>query len=168
MPIKGIEYLMEAVDKSKNKNVKLLIVGNNKNEYGQKLMKENNNKNISFIDKVMDVRPYHAVADLFVIPTKTTWEGLPVSPLEAMASQRMVIGSDSPGVRDVLENFKDFLFKPASANSILAMLDRILAMSTQKERNNLALEQRKDVVHRFDFSLCMDKHEILYKKIISK
>ena len=77
VPIKGVEYLINAVNKMSDKCIKLLIVGDNKNEYGQNLIKDNKNSNIYFIDKQIDVRPFHAIADLFVIPTKTSWEGLP-------------------------------------------------------------------------------------------
>ena len=51
VPIKGIEYLMQAVNKINDASIKLLIVGNNKNEYGQALLTENTNPNIIFIDK---------------------------------------------------------------------------------------------------------------------
>ncbi len=49
---------------------------------------------------VDDARPWYAAADLVVLPSR--WEGLPLTMLEALAVGRPVVGSDIPGIADVL------------------------------------------------------------------
>ena len=89
----------------------MLIVGDYNNEYGQDLKSRYENEAIRFLGKKQDVRPYINSADLFVISTKEIGEGLPVAPLEAMAMGKIVIGSDVPGIRDILSDFSEQLFK---------------------------------------------------------
>lgn len=167
VPIKGIEYLIRAVNNVNDSSMKLLIVGNNQNEYGQTLVSENTNPNIYFIDKQMDVRPYHAVADVFVIPTKTSWEGLPVAPLEAMSSQRIVLGSNVEGVKEVLASFPEFMFPAKDADALVEKILEIKQMSS-KDKQNLALKMRNEIVSNFSLEQCVHKHELFYLKILHK
>lgn len=164
VPIKGIEYLVAAVNKLNDPKIKLLIVGNNQNEYGQKLIQENTNPNITFINKVLDVRPYHAVANVFIIPTKTSWEGLPVAPLEAMSSQRIVLGSNVEGVREVLANFKEAMFEPKDIDGICDRIQWVQKM-TEGERKELQLKMRKEIEQNFTLLKCVEMHEQFYLKI---
>ena len=163
VPIKGIEYLIAAVDSIKDKNIKLLIVGNNNNDYGKSLIKQNTNSNIIFIDKQLNVKPYHAVADLFVIPTSTSWEGLPVAPIEAMSSQRIVLGSNVEGVREVLANFNDFMFPAKDVTRICDKIKWIQSLSAN-EKENYELQMRQEVEKHFTLRKCLKLHEEFYLK----
>ncbi len=165
VPIKGIEYLIEAVNLIENETVKLLVVGNHQNEYGKSLIEKNTNKNIYFIDKQVDVRPYHAIADVFVIPTKTSWEGLPVAPLEAMSSKRIVLGSNVEGVREVLANFEEFMFPKKDAVALKEKINWIRNM-TFEERNAKALNMRKEVEDHFHLEKCISSHEKIYLNLL--
>jgi glycosyltransferase involved in cell wall biosynthesis len=165
VPIKGIEYLIDAVNKLNDHHIKLLIVGNHQNEYGLNLITENKNNNIFFVDKQLDVRPYHAIADLFVIPTKTSWEGLPVAPLEAMSSQRIVIGSDTEGVREVLANFKNFMFPAKNVNEISEKIKWIKSLSIN-EKEEIELKMRQEVERNFTLEKCLNSHEQFYLKLL--
>ena len=164
VPIKGVEYLMQAVNKLNDDQIKLLIVGDYQNEYGFNLITKNKNKNIIFVDKQLDVRPYHAVADLFVIPTKTSWEGFPVAPVEAMSSQRIVIGSDVEGVREVLLNFKNFMFPPKNVDKICEKIKWIKSFSTN-EKKQFELKMRQEVENNFSLKKCLCLHEQFYLKL---
>ena len=161
VPIKGIEYLIEAVNSLNDDTIKLLIVGNHKNEYGAELIRKTTNENIYFINKQLDVKPYHAIADVFVIPTKTSWEGLPVAPLEAMSSQRIVTGSNVEGVREVLANFKEFMFPPKDSKAIAKKIKWIMAMPTE-ERVQWGKKMRQEVIQNFTLANCIDEHEEFY------
>jgi glycosyltransferase involved in cell wall biosynthesis len=166
VPIKGIEYLIKAVNKINDVSIKLLIVGNSKNEYGQALLAENKNSNIIFIDKQLDVRPYHAVSDVFVIPTKTSWEGLPVAPLEAMSSERIVIGSNVEGVREVLFNFKNCMFPPKDSQKIKEKIEWIRAMN-KEEKEILQHRMRQEIEEKFSLAVCISRHTQIYFETIN-
>ncbi len=165
VPIKGIEYLIQAIEKLNDSNVKLVVVGNNKNEYGQELMQNTINKNIYFIDKQLDVRPYHAIANLFIIPTKTVWEGLPVAPIEAMASQRIVIGSDVEGVNEVLQDYPNCLFPAKNVQAICGKIKEIQQLSIE-EKEALELQMRKTVEEKFSLLKCISEHERFYLNLL--
>jgi len=161
VPVKGIEYLISAVNKLNDPTVKLLIVGSNKNEYGQKLLKKYSSSTIVFIDKKLDVRPYHAVANLFVISTLPVGEGLPIAPIEAMAAQRITIGSNVAGVKEVLHNFQNCMFEAKNSQAIIEKIVMIQNM-TNEERNQLAKQMRKEVETKFNLQQCIYNHEQFY------
>ena len=166
VPIKGIEYLINAVDDISDSRIKLLIIGNNNNDYGQLLINNTKNKNIYFINKQLDVTPYQAIADVFIIPTKTVGEGLPLAPLEAMASQRIVLGSNVAGVKEVLANFQNCLFEPKNSNAIVEKIKMIQNLSVI-ERNNLAIKMRKEIESNFTLDICINNHEMFYLSMIN-
>ena len=68
----------------------------------------------------MDVRPYLALADLFIIPTKNEGrkEGMPIAPLEAMAMGKIVLGSNVSGVTDILKEFPENLFEAGNIKEL--------------------------------------------------
>lgn len=168
VPVKGIELLFEAVGKLNNENIQVIIVGDYDNEYGLQLKSAYKiNSNIHFVGKHLDVRPFLAMSDLFVIPTKDSGrrEGLPIAPMEAMASGRIVVGSNVTGIREVLKQFPECLFKPDDFNDLANKIQNIINMSIN-ERNQLAKDMRCYVESNLSVRLFIDEHEILYKKLV--
>jgi glycosyltransferase involved in cell wall biosynthesis len=51
---------------------------------------------------VPEIYPYYAVSDVFVSPSRG--EGLPITLLEAMASELPVVATDIPGIREVVKD----------------------------------------------------------------
>ncbi|MFD2542038.1 glycosyltransferase [Lacinutrix gracilariae] len=167
VPVKGIEILLEAVNKLKDKSIKVFIVGDYNNDYGLTLIKQyTDNKNFSFLGKHLDVRPYLAMADLFVIPTKDEGrkEGLPVAPMEAMASGRIVVGSNISGVKDVLKEFPQCIFSPSDITDLAEKIHQIKGMS-MNERQKLANAMREYVKRELSVVSFVEKHEELYLKL---
>lgn len=168
IPKKGIEILIKAIVELNNPKIKLYIVGNNTGEYAQGLMElAKGNLNINFLGKKMDVRPYHNIADLFVIPTLELAEGLPIAPLEAMASGNIVIGSNVSGVKDILEPFPMCLFETNNVESLKAAILRILNMSIE-ERVQLAQNMRTHVENEFSLEHFIKMNSNLYRKILNR
>lgn len=166
-PVKGIECLLEAVMQLKNPGIKVLIVGDNQNEYGKNLILSYRRPEVIFIDKQVDVKPYLAVADLFVIPTKNQGrkEGLPIAPLEAMASGRVVLGSDIPGIRDILESKKECLFHPENTQELAQKIEGIIGMPL-KNKNKLTLDMREIILRNFSLNKSVKAHENIYINLI--
>ena len=165
--VKGIEILLEAVQQLNDDKIKVLIVGNDKNEYGQNLKKRySNNTNIVFAGKQLDVKPYLALANLFVIPTKDEGrrEGIPNAPLEAMATECIVLGSNVSGVKDILKEFPDCLFQASNIDELATKILSIKNMS-ELESSTLAKAMRKQVVKEFSIEEFLKNHEELYLKI---
>ncbi len=165
IPVKGIEILISAISEMDHPNIKLFIVGNNTGTYAQGLMRmANGNPSIRFLGKKADVRPYHAIADLFVIPTLAMGEGLPVAPLEAMASGKIVIGSNVSGVKDILKPFPMCLFEPGNVDSLKECIIKIKEMSAE-DRVKLAQQMRTHVEKEFSLERFITLHSHLYAGI---
>jgi len=168
IPVKGIEVLISSVIELDRPNIKLLIVGNDTGEYAEKLKElAKGNESIQFLGKKGDVRPYHAIADVFVIPTLALGEGLPVAPLEAMASGKIVIGSNVSGVKDILKTFPDCLFEP---NDIQGLKECILNIMNMKHEDHIQLEKdmRDRVENTYSIEKFIESHTGLYTKKMSK
>jgi len=70
-----------------------------------------------------DIPTYHAWADVFVIPSDREG-GMPLNVLEAMAAGLPVVGSDAPGVRDLVEGVGVVVADP-SPETFAAALARL-------------------------------------------
>lgn len=165
--VKGIEILFEAVHKLNDKHIKVLIVGNDQNEYGQDLKERyKTNKNFVFAGKQLEVRPYLALANLFVIPTKDEGrrEGIPNAPLEAMATKCIVLGSNISGVKDILKSFPDCLFEASNIDALAEKIRYIKDMPTE-EKEVLENSMRNQVINEFSIEEFLKNHEALYLKI---
>ncbi|RED48358.1 glycosyltransferase family 4 protein [Seonamhaeicola aphaedonensis] len=167
VPVKGIEVLIESITQINDFSVKLLIVGDYGNDYGLRLKSKYESEAIRFIGKQNDVRPYLALADVFVIPTKDEGrkEGLPIAPIEAMASGKIVVGSRVSGVKDVLSVFENHLVTPSNVAALSLKLKELKAL-TEKERETLGLQMRSLVLDKYNLNECINKHEVLYKLIL--
>ncbi|GAA0924695.1 glycosyltransferase [Nonomuraea longicatena] len=79
---------------------------------------------VVFAGPAADVRPWYAAADLVVLPSR--WEGLPLIALEALASGRSVVGTDIPGLAEVLTPEVGALVPPDDTTALTAALARRL------------------------------------------
>lgn len=101
-------------------------------------------------------------ARLFLMPS--LWEGLPIAPIEALASGVPVVGSDIPGTREVVTHGATGLlvegFDPgkwaAVVSELLSQPDRIAAM---------AAAGKADVEARFTRTRVSSAHMALYRRM---
>ena len=167
IPVKGIEVLINTVINLSKQNIKLLIVGNDKGDYANELKKmTKGNSSIQFLGKKADVRPYHAIADVFVIPTLALGEGLPMAPLEAMASGKIVIGSNVSGVKDILKKFPNNLFEPNNVKSLKESISKIMNMN-KEEYIQLEKDMRSLAKNEYSIEQFIKMHSKLYKEMIA-
>jgi len=108
-----------------------------------------------------------AMADVFVIPTKDEGrkEGLPIAPLEAMASGCIVLGSDIAGIRDILKDHQDLLFSPGNVEELKHKLIQVMNFKAD-ERMKLQDAMRRTVRNSFNLEIVLKSHENLYQKLI--
>ena len=167
VPVKGIELLIEAFAQLAPQfpDWMLWLVGEDKNEYGQKLhrMVEEKKLNsvVKFAGKQPNVRAFLDHAEIFVLPTKDKGEGSPVALLEAMANGKVVIGSNVPGIKDQLSNHPDLQF---SAGSISQLQQRLSEkMSLKKYALNQTGERLREVAcSQFTVDIEVKRHEAFY------
>jgi len=165
--VKGVELLLEAVIKLKTPHVKVLIVGDYNNDYGHEIKSTYESEAFIFLGKKQDVRPFLALADVFVIPTRDEGrkEGLPIAPLEAMAMGKIVIGSNISGINDILSNFKDYLFEAGSIKGLSEKIDCVRRLPNEK-RIAESEKIRQHVEELYDISDVIFRHQQLYKKLV--
>ncbi|MGN6567677.1 MAG: glycosyltransferase family 4 protein [Flavipsychrobacter sp.] len=166
--VKGIEVLIDAIKMIDDKNVKLLIVGNYDSDYGraiyQKIIDESLTDRIRMTGKVLDVRPYIALGDVFTIPTNFPGEGMPMAPVEAMSSGKIVIGSDTPGVNYILDGFKDLLVPPGDVAAIAGKIQFVRQMP-ESERKELEQKIRSKVCEEYSIKTFIRNYANLYKEL---
>lgn len=172
-PVKGIEVLISAFDElyDKKQKLKLLIVGDDRNEYAMKLKslaeKSKSYSNIHFTGKRSDVKELLSLADIFVLPTldEGRREGSPVSLLEAMSSAKFIIASRVSGIKDILASFKDHMFEPGSVDELVAKLRSSLEKPIDELRKEGQI-LREEILKNFTIEKEVQKHEEFYQKIL--
>jgi glycosyltransferase involved in cell wall biosynthesis len=166
VPVKGIEILLNAVRLLKDSKIKVFLIGNDKSDYVDDLKKKYSEKQFMFLGKKLDVKPYLALADVFVIPTKDEGrkEGMPIAPLEAMAMSIPVIGSKISGIKDVLKDYPELLFIPSDTGDLKLKIVAIKNLSSQN-RTQLKENIRATVIEKFSLKGFIQERENIYKKI---
>lgn len=167
--VKGIEVLFDAVALLNDEQIKVLIVGNDKNTYAQQLKeKYKSNDNFVFAGKHLEVRPFIELADLFVIPTKDEGrrEGIPNAPLEAMSMECVVLGSNVSGVKDILREFSDCMFEASNVEMLAEKIKWVKQMSSE-DKKVLGLRMRDQVIKEFSIKEFLKNHEALYLSIVN-
>ncbi len=125
---KGIKELLDAFKEIKNKNIKLLLVGEGVDfKKYKKYSEEENIENIKFIgpkygkEKIL----YLSACDIFVLPSYT--EGASVAVMEAMAKNLQIITTNVGGLPKTLMNGKaGILINPYSQEEITHAINKIL------------------------------------------
>jgi glycosyltransferase involved in cell wall biosynthesis len=170
VPVKGVEILIEAFARLVNdfQEWKIWIVGDDRGDYGDQLKALVQERGLStrviFTGKQPDVKPFLDQAEIFVLPTRQEgrMEGSPVSLLEAMANGKVVIGSDVPGIRDQLMEFKDYKFEWNNVDELTDTLYRGMQHHNLKGLGQTFLEFCK---RNFSIEVEVKKHQLLYERI---
>lgn len=173
-PLKGHETFLEAASKvADNVNdISFLIVGswvldfekprvNFLKQYAEKLgLKEK----VIFTDFTADVRKYYHLMDIVVVPS---WEEpLGLVTLEAMACGKPVIGTNSGGTPEIIQDQVSGILVPP--RDPVALARAIIRLSEDGElRKRLSSEGRKIIEEFFNGSRFINDIESIYKEAIS-
>ena len=129
-PEKGIDVLLDAAGKIKDKNFKLVLIGRGSDEYTEHLKASVSSKGIA--EKVIfagfrhPVLPYVAGAD-FGLLVSTVREGCPLSPQEYMSQGHPVVVTDNGGQREYVEDGKNgLLVVPGNAETLAEAMSRLI------------------------------------------
>jgi len=142
---KGLEFVIRALSKIKQKNVKLLVSGRDEPGRFQKLVNE-----IGLNDRVYfrvglstDINKYFSAADIFVLPSLYETFGLVV--IEAMASGLPVVVSSSEfvGAAELIEDGKNGLIlkSPKDSEDIAEKLKFLI--ESENVRKQIGIEANK-------------------------
>lgn len=135
---KGLEFVLKALSKVKQKNVKLLVSGRDEPGRFQQLIDELGlTDRVSFrVGLFTDVNKYFSAADIFILPSLYETFGLVV--IEAMASGLPVVVSSSEfvGASELIEDGKDgmLLKNPKDSEEIAEKLNHLISSEDAREK----------------------------------
>ena len=171
VPEKGLVYLLRAMRTvvEVHNDVRLALVGDGplRAEMMKWVNKLGLTGKIDFVGSVgrVEVAELLSKSSIFAFPSLR--EGLPLSVLEAMACGVPVVGSDIPGVNDVVTHGENgFLVLPEDskglAESVLALLD------DDELRRRFGEEARKVIVDDYGWDVILSKIEKIYDDTTEK
>lgn len=148
---KGIEYLLESLEKLDESKILFLIAGPSGNQvagekdYYDKIAKLTDLKKINcrFLGKLSEgeLGAFYSLIDVLVLPSINKTEAFGIVQAEAMLFGKPVIASDLPGVRvPINETGMGILVEPKNANKIAAAILEI--------NKNYANYVNKDKINR--------------------
>ncbi len=147
---------------SKNENVKLWIVG------GGPLRRslESMTAELSLSERVMflgtlpdnDIPDLMRAADVFVL--SSAWEGFGLVVAEAMATEKVVVATDSGGVKEVVGDC-GLLVVPQDSEALAHALEKALSMSPEQAKI-LGEKARQRIVEMFSLDSAMDRWLEIY------
>ncbi|QXJ22675.1 glycosyltransferase [Actinomadura graeca] len=92
---------------------------------------------VVFVPAVPDPRDWLAASNLVVLPSR--WEGLPLTALEALATGRCLVGTDVPGLREVVRPGVGALVPPDDPAALAdAIASRLLCPAMADEEGRAA------------------------------
>jgi len=172
---KGIRELIKAVNeisKSSTYRIKLLLIGLiDDNSRNTTIINDliQSNKNIIYLGRFDDVRPYYLISDVHVHPSYR--EGFPNTVLEAGAMGLPSIATDINGCNEIIKhNVNGFLITPKSSIAIQETMQTILTDPVildnlgKKARANVVEKYKRELVWR---ALAEEYNTLLQKKRIS-
>lgn len=159
---KGIEFLLKSFRQIEEiDDWELLIAGNINNAYLASLKNINNSKKIAYLGYI-DSTLFFKSIDILIVPS--LWEepfGRVV--LEGLIHKKVVLGSNIGGIKELLNNNKDFLFNPHNLelNNILEKLLSSDDFIKKFKFNNEYLDQ-------FLIDNVSNKYVRLFKKVLNR
>lgn len=158
---KGIKLYLDAIEKFSHKKhnvADFYIVG----EFDQNIKLKDfvlnstiKNNNIFYLGVSNNSKILLDEYDVFVLPSIR--EGTSKGLLEAMSMQRIVIGSNKPGINNLIEhNINGLLMKRYDADSLSKEFERVYLLNT-KEINKITFNARKYIIDNYHVSLINKK-----------
>ena len=112
---------------------------------------------VHFLGVIDDMPGFYHAIDIFCLASKK--EGLPLSPLEAQACQRVVVLTDVGGCREAVDPQSGILIKAESIQSLAAALKTQLCSGINKEKQESA---RNFVVNHCNLERMISQYDDLY------
>jgi glycosyltransferase involved in cell wall biosynthesis len=131
----------------------------------QMIIERNLSKQVTFSGWVghPDLIEHYHRADIFV--TATTWEGMPNTVIEAMACGLPVVGTQAPGMDQLVDEGKNGYLVPVKDAAALA--DRIRRLiNNPYERRRMGRESRKIAERQFSWDFITKQYVEIYGRVI--
>ncbi len=147
-------------------NIYLLIIGTGEEENNLKNLANHLNitKNIVWIGLKHNVQDWLSACDIFILSSQ--WEGFGLVVAEAMATERVVIGTDCGGIKEVIGNY-GFIIPKKDSTALKNSINKVLQL-TDRERANLGFNARNHIENNFSLNMISKQWLSLYSKLHDK
>jgi len=168
-PIKGVKYLIQAMNIIRQKNTKasLMLIGDGEERQSlEELVKESNLGDcVTFVGQVPneEVLEYMAASDVFVLPSLS--EGFPLVILEAMASGLPIVATKVGGLPEIIkEGDNGFLVEPKDSVEIT---EKVLLLLQGKELRQRIAKNNRQRAKDYAWAKVVDSVEQVYQKVVA-
>ena len=154
IPYKGHLNLIEAIHlsfKKTNRNFKLILVGQNRNNYKKVILKKidqlNLNKKILFFEDLDDVNEILSISNLLI--SSSLEESMSNSILEAMSMQLPCLVTNVGGSPELItNNYNGFVVPPNDINALSDIIIKIL--NSKNSLNSMGINSRNKIIKQFN------------------
>jgi len=146
-------------------DVKFLLIGDGilRKKIERSIHKFNLQKQVILTGWRRDIPRILSAIDIFVLTS--LWEGLPIAVLEAMASSKPIISTDTGGVKEVIvEGKSGFLVPSRDMNKMSQRLAVLL--NDENLRTQIGQNARKSLDSNFALTNMIRKSESLYEDLL--
>lgn len=119
---------------------------------------------VSFIGHQEDINEVLRSVNVVVLPSFYR-EGIPKALIEACATGRVIITTDSVGCRECVDNEKNGFLIPIKSPDILANTIKKILHCTQETVSNMGMESRLKAEREFDLKFVVEEHMRIYDTI---
>jgi glycosyltransferase involved in cell wall biosynthesis len=170
-PYKGVQFLIEAIPRVLEKvpETKFLISGAMRYDIAdlsQLLRNLEVEKSVIFAGYVSEqkVPELYASCDVFCYPS--LWEGFGLTPAEAQACGKPVVGFDTCAIPEVVKNMRTGLL--VEPRNVEALAEGLVSLLQDEERRfHMGLEARKRVLRLFSWDKAAEETLQVYHEVLS-
>lgn len=161
-PVKGLKYLIEAINILKDtKNLELIIIGNGNEKNNLEVLVKDlklNGENVTFTGKISNekIPEYMAAADVFVLPSLS--EGFPVVILEAMATGLPIVTTKVKGLPEIVEdNINGLLVPPQNPEELADKINLLLNDENLRKKISILNKEKSKSYSWENVALTLEK-----------
>ena len=166
-PQKGFDVLLAVAAKTASQELQFVLAGDGpQRPLGEQFAAHNAaGRFVRILGHVDNIRDVLSAADILIMPSR--WEGFGLAAAEAMAAGLPVIGTDVPGLHEVLDGGDAGLLIPADDEAALEAAIRRLGADAAL-RASLAAAGRQRVQREYRIETCIQRHEDLYNEVMAR
>jgi PEP-CTERM/exosortase A-associated glycosyltransferase len=170
----GLDILIDSFSRvsQSNNNIQLILVGDGpeKEQLYKKVERHGLLDDVIFTGKIPheQITRYYSLMDILIYPRKKmrlTEFVTPLKPLEAMAMEKVVVGSDVGGMKELIShNENGFLFKAGDIQSLQNLLSEI--MRDTKHFIDISKAGKETILNKHLWGAAVEKYLTTYEKLL--
>lgn len=164
---KNVHHLINSLQSVKMKNWRLKIAGDGPErksiaQYIIETRMENKVKLLGWITH-QEMKHLFSQADVLCLPSLN--EGLPIVGLEALASGLAIVGTDTAGIRDIVQDGSNGYLVPLYNHTVYAQ--KIEHLCKNKKTLMEMKQKSRQLAHQFNWEWISERYAYLFQKVLT-